>query len=340
MATATSVSEDSKPANRSALDRLSGFVAADMERVNRLIVERMASPVALIPQLASHIVAAGGKRMRPMMTLAAAQLFGYRGDDHVKLATAVEFIHTATLLHDDVVDESDLRRGVDSANAIWGNKPSVLVGDFLFSRAFQLMVDAGSLKVLGILSNASAVIAEGEVQQLITANDISTDETAYLEVIQSKTAQLFAAAAQVGAVVAGATPEQEAALEAYGLNLGIAFQLTDDVLDYSAKQAELGKAVGDDFREGKVTLPVILAYRRGSAAEREFWKAAIEGAHTDDAALERARSLMARHGAIGDTIGRARHFGEIARDALAPLAKTPQKDALLDVIDFCISRVS
>ena len=203
MATATSVSEDSKRANRSALDRLSGFVAADMERVNRLIVERMASPVALIPQLASHIVAAGGKRMRPMMTLAAAQLLGYRGIEHVKLATAVEFIHTATLLHDDVVDESDLRRGVDSANAIWGNKPSVLVGDFLFSRAFQLMVDAGSLKVLGILSNASAVIAEGEVQQLITANDISTDETAYLQVIQAKTAQLFAAAAQVGAVVAG-----------------------------------------------------------------------------------------------------------------------------------------
>ena len=236
MATATSVSEDSKPANRSALDRLSGFVAEDMERVNRLIVERMASPVALIPQLASHIVAAGGKRMRPMMTLAAAQLLGYGGDDHVKLATAVEFIHTATLLHDDVVDESDLRRGVDSANAIWGNKPSVLVGDFLFSRAFQLMVDAGSLKVLGILSNASAVIAEGEVQQLITANDISTDEAAYLQVIESKTAQLFAAAAQVGAVVAGATPEQEAALAAYGLNLGIAFQLTDDVLDYSAKR--------------------------------------------------------------------------------------------------------
>ena len=338
MATATSVSEDSKPANRSALDRLSGFVAADMERVNRLIVERMASPVALIPQLASHIVAAGGKRMRPMMTLAAAQLFGYRGDDHVKLATAVEFIHTATLLHDDVVDESDLRRGVDSANAIWGNKPSVLVGDFLFSRAFQLMVDAGSLKVLGILSNASAVIAEGEVQQLITANDISTDETAYLEVIQSKTAQLFAAAAQVGAVVAGATPEQEAALEAYGLNLGIAFQLTDDVLDYSAKQAELGKAVGDDFRDGKITLPIILAVARGDAEERGFWQRTLEAQDIRDGDLEHAMALMARHGTLAESLERARFYGKAARAALHVAPASPLRDALEDLIDFTIER--
>ncbi|MFN3460746.1 MAG: polyprenyl synthetase family protein [Oceanibaculum sp.] len=338
MATATSVSEDSKPANRSALDRLSGFVAADMERVNRLIVERMASPVALIPQLASHIVTAGGKRMRPMMTLAAAQLFGYRGDDHVKLATAVEFIHTATLLHDDVVDESDLRRGVDSANAIWGNKPSVLVGDFLFSRAFQLMVDAGSLKVLGILSNASAVIAEGEVQQLITANDISTDETAYLEVIQSKTAQLFAAAAQVGAVVAGATPEQEAALEAYGLNLGIAFQLTDDVLDYSAKQAELGKAVGDDFRDGKITLPIILAVARGDAEERGFWQRTLEAQEIRDGDLEHAMALMARHGTLAESLERARFYGKAARAALHVAPASPLRDALEDLIDFTIER--
>ncbi|EKE72289.1 polyprenyl synthetase family protein [Oceanibaculum indicum] len=338
MATATSVSEDSKPANRSALDRLSGFVAEDMERVNRLIVERMASPVALIPQLASHIVAAGGKRMRPMMTLAAAQLLGYGGDDHVKLATAVEFIHTATLLHDDVVDESDLRRGVDSANAIWGNKPSVLVGDFLFSRAFQLMVDAGSLKVLGILSNASAVIAEGEVQQLITANDISTDEAAYLQVIESKTAQLFAAAAQVGAVVAGATPEQEAALAAYGLNLGIAFQLTDDVLDYSAKQAELGKAVGDDFRDGKITLPIILAVARGDAEERGFWQRTLEEQDIRDGDLEHAMALMARHGTLAESLERARGYGKAAREALHVAPASPLRDALEDLIDFTVER--
>lgn len=338
MATATSVSEDSKPANRSALDRLSGFVAEDMERVNRLIVERMASPVALIPQLASHIVAAGGKRMRPMMTLAAAQLLGYGGDDHVKLATAVEFIHTATLLHDDVVDESDLRRGVDSANAIWGNKPSVLVGDFLFSRAFQLMVDAGSLKVLGILSNASAVIAEGEVQQLITANDISTDETAYLQVIESKTAQLFAAAAQVGAVVAGATPEQEAALAAYGLNLGIAFQLTDDVLDYSAKQAELGKAVGDDFRDGKITLPIILAVARGDAEERGFWQRTLEEQDIRDGDLEHAMALMAKHGTLTESLERARFYGKAARKALRVAPASPLRDALEDLIDFTVER--
>lgn len=338
MATATSVSEDSKRANRSALDRLSGFVAADMEQVNRLIVERMASPVALIPQLASHIVAAGGKRMRPMMTLAAAQLLGYRGIEHVKLATAVEFIHTATLLHDDVVDESDLRRGVDSANAIWGNKPSVLVGDFLFSRAFQLMVDAGSLKVLGILSNASAVIAEGEVQQLITANDISTDETAYLQVIQAKTAQLFAAAAQVGAVVAGASPEQEAALASYGLNLGIAFQLTDDVLDYSAKQAELGKAVGDDFRDGKITLPIILAVARGDAEERGFWQRTLEEQDISDGDLDQAMALMVKHGTLTDALERARGYGKAAREALHVTPASPLRDALEDLIDFTVER--
>lgn len=338
MATATSVPEDSKRANRSALDRLSGFVAADMEQVNRLIVERMASPVALIPQLASHIVAAGGKRMRPMMTLAAAQLLGYRGQDHVKLATAVEFIHTATLLHDDVVDESDLRRGVDSANAIWGNKPSVLVGDFLFSRSFQLMVEAGSLKVLDILANASAVIAEGEVQQLITANDISTDETAYLQVIRAKTAQLFAAAAQVGAVVSGASPEQEAALESYGLNLGIAFQLTDDVLDYSAKQADLGKTVGDDFRDGKITLPIILAVARGDAEERGFWQRTLEAQDIREGDIEHAMALMVKHGTLTDALERARLYGKAAREALQVAPASPLRDALEDLIDFTVER--
>src|SRR4051812_36582892 len=227
----------------------------------------MHSPVALIPQLAGHIVAAGGKRLRPMLTLAAARMCGYRPTDgvrprHVSLAAAVEFIHTATLLHDDVVDGSDLRRGLATANSVWGNKPSVLVGDFLFSRAFQLMVEDGSLKVLAILSHASAVIAEGEVLQLVTSNDTTTDEEAYLAVIRAKTAQLFAAAAKIGAVVCDRPEAEELALESYGRNLGIAFQLVDDMLDYSADEAALGKTIGDDFREGKITLPIVLAFAR------------------------------------------------------------------------------
>ena len=234
-----------------------------MGLVNRLIVARLDSSISLIPQLAGHLVAAGGKRVRPMLTLIAAQLCGYRGGRHVPLAAAVEFIHTATLLHDDVVDESGLRRGLATANAIWGNKPSVLVGDFLFSRAFQLMVEDGSLEVLAILANASAVIAEGEVAQLMTANDAETSEARYLEVITAKTATLFAAAAQIGAVVGERPREDFEALRCYGEKLGIAFQLIDDVLDYSAREVVLGKSIGDDFRDGKITLPVVLAFERG-----------------------------------------------------------------------------
>ena len=248
------------PTGATKLEAIQALVEADMGLVNRLIVARLDSPISLIPQLAGHLVAAGGKRVRPMLTLIAAQLCGYRGGRHVPLAAAVEFIHTATLLHDDVVDESGLRRGLATANAIWGNKPSVLVGDFLFSRAFQLMVEDGSLEVLAILANASAVIAEGEVAQLMTANDAETTEARYLEVITAKTATLFAAAAQIGAVV-GERPRAEVeALRRYGENLGIAFQLIDDVLDYSAREVVLGKSIGDDFRDGKITLPVVLAF--------------------------------------------------------------------------------
>ncbi len=328
--------ERAKP--RASLDPLSALVAADMQRVNVLIVQKMHSPVALIPQLAGHIVAAGGKRLRPMLTLAAAKLCGYAGERQVGLAAAVEFIHTATLLHDDVVDESALRRGKSSANAVWGNKPSVLVGDFLFSRAFELMVTDGSLAVLGILSHASAVIAEGEVLQLVTTNDTTTSENAYLDVIKSKTAQLFAAAARIGAVVANRPKAEEEALEGYGLNLGIAFQLIDDVLDYSARQAELGKTIGDDFREGKITLPVILAFRRGNEEERQFWKRTVEDMNQGDADLARAIELMARHGSLRDTVERARHYGAIARDALGFFPDGPVKRILLDVVDFCIER--
>ncbi|BCH26209.1 polyprenyl synthetase [Mesorhizobium sp. L-8-10] len=316
------------------------LTAVDMTRVNELILSKAGSDVEMIPEIANHLISSGGKRLRPMVTLAAAQMFGYAGDGHVKLATSVEFMHTATLLHDDVVDESDLRRGRKTARTIWGNQASVLVGDFLLGQAFRMMVDVGSLDALDILSTAATVIAEGEVMQLAAAKNLETTEDEHFAVIKAKTAALFSAAAEVGPVIAGASRVDRAALRSYGMNLGLAFQLIDDALDYGGSAKDLGKNVGDDFREGKVTLPVILSYRRGSASERAFWKSAIENNGTDDAALERAIGLMTRHGAIADTIGRARHFGEIARDALAPLDASAQKTALIDVIDFCISRVN
>jgi len=320
------------------LDELTGLVGNDLEAVNELILAKMHSSVEMIPQLAGYIIAAGGKRLRPVLTLAAAKMCGYQGDNHKMLAAVVEFIHTATLLHDDVVDESDLRRGLASANAVFGNKASVLVGDFLFSRAFQLMVEVGSLDVLRILSNASAVIAEGEVLQLQTSNDTETSEQAYLAVIQAKTAELFAAACRVGAVVAARPQAEEMALYDYGMNLGIAFQLVDDVLDYSAKQAKLGKTVGDDFREGKITLPIVLAFRRGNDEERAFWRRTMEELEQNDGDLERAQQLMVKHNALKDTVERARHYGAIARDALGLFPDSPVKRALLDVIDFVIDR--
>jgi len=298
----------------------------------------MESPVSLIAQVAGHIIAAGGKRLRPMLTLASARLCDYEGTRHLALAACVEFIHTATLLHDDVVDDSALRRGSATANAVWGNKPSVLVGDFLFARAFQLMVEDGALRVLEILSNASAVIAEGEVKQLITANNTETSENAYLDVIKAKTATLFAAACRIGAVIAERPATQEEALDCYGLNLGIAFQLVDDALDYSATQAELGKTVGDDFRDGKITLPAVLAYRRGSEEERGFWRRTLQDLDQREGDLDRALELMRRHGALDDTVERARHYGAIARDALGIFPNGPAKQALLDVIDFSIAR--
>jgi octaprenyl-diphosphate synthase len=321
-----------------ALDDLAALVADDLKLVNDVIVARMHSPVELIPQLAGYIIAAGGKRLRPVLTLAAARLCGYQGDNHRNLAAVVEFIHTATLLHDDVVDESDLRRGMASANEVFGNKASVLVGDFLFSRAFQLMVEVGSLDVLRILSHASAVIAEGEVLQLRTTNDTATSEQAYLAVIQAKTAELFAAACRVGAVIAARPHAEETALYDYGMNLGIAFQLVDDVLDYSALQAKLGKTLGDDFREGKITLPVILAFRRGTDEERVFWRRTLEELQQEDGDLEHAIELMTRHNALKDTVERARHYGAIARDALGLFADAPVKRALLEVIDFVVDR--
>ena len=326
-----------------ALTVLADLVQADLEACNHVIVARMDSPVALIPQLAAHIVAAGGKRLRPLLTLAAARLCGYPqhtgGLRHVELAACVEFIHTATLLHDDVVDESQLRRGLASANAVFGNKASVLVGDFLFARAFQLMVDDGSLRVLAILSKAAATIAEGEVLQLVTQNDLSTTEGRYLDVIKGKTAALFAAACQVGAVIAERPVHDEDALAQYGMKLGIAFQLVDDALDYVADQALLGKTVGDDFREGKITLPVLTAFIAGNALEKAFWQRTIEAQEQTDADLEHAMRLIADHGAIQITLDRAARYAHEAKVALMTFPDCPYRSALADIADYTVRRL-
>jgi octaprenyl-diphosphate synthase len=322
-----------------ALGALLALLRDDLQACNRTIVERMHSPVALIPQLAAHIVAAGGKRLRPLLTLATARMCGYQGGlRHVDLAACVEFIHTATLLHDDVVDESALRRGLASANAVFGNKASVLVGDFLFARAFHLMVADGSLKVLDILSRASATIAEGEVLQLVTQNDLSSTEQSYLDVIRGKTAALFAAACQLGAVVAERPLAEEQALSDYGMHIGIAFQLVDDALDYAADQAKLGKTVGDDFREGKITLPILVAYAAGDEAERVFWRRTVEDSEQTEADLAHAMDLMARHGAIQATLDRAAGSAAAAKASLAVFPDCPIKTCLLGVADYTVSR--
>jgi octaprenyl-diphosphate synthase len=337
------VSGSTEHSSEDALSALVNLVEADLEACNRVIVARMDSPVSLIPQLAAHIVAAGGKRLRPLLTLASARLCGYPGRDggarHVDLAACVEFIHTATLLHDDVVDESQLRRGLASANAVFGNKASVLVGDFLFARSFQLMVDDGSLKVLAILSKAAATIAEGEVLQLVTQNDLSTSEARYLEVIQGKTAALFAAACQIGAVVADRPEREEAALSEYGMKLGIAFQLVDDALDYVADQATLGKTIGDDFREGKITLPVLVAFVAGDDMEKAFWQRTIEALDQTDADLDHAMRLIAEHGAIRVTLESAQRFAQEAKAALMVFPDSPIRRALAGVADYTVQRL-
>ena len=326
-----------KPSQPS-LDAMMTLVAADMNGVNAVILERMQSKVGLIPELAGHLIAGGGKRMRPMLTLACASLLGYSGSRHQKLAAAVEFIHTATLLHDDVVDGSGTRRGKRTANLIWGNPASVLVGDFLFSRAFELMVEDGSLKVLKILSHASAVIAEGEVEQLTAQRRIETGEEQYLQIIGAKTAALFAAACRIAPVVAEASDEAETALESYGRNLGIAFQLVDDVIDYASDATTMGKGVGDDFRDGKMTLPLILAYARGTSSERAFWEAAVSGMRVSDQDLAQAIGLMRSSGALSDTIDRARHYGRRAIDALGLFPAGKAKAALTEAVEFAVAR--
>ena len=321
-----------------SINRLIDLLAPDMAKVNATIIARTGSEVTMIPEVANHLIESGGKRLRPMLTLAMARLAGYGGEGHVKLAAAVEFMHTATLLHDDVVDESEMRRGKLAARLVWGNEASVLVGDFLLGQAFKMMVEVGALRCLEILSNAAAIIAEGEVMQLSAAKNTATTEDDYLSVIRAKTAELFAAACEVGPALGARPKDEQSACRSFGMNLGIAFQLVDDALDYGGKAAKLGKNVGDDFREGKITLPVVLSYRRGTESERAFWRRTLEAGEATDADLEEAIGLMVRHRALEDTIQRARHYGAIAKDALALFPDSPMKAALEESVEFCIAR--
>ena len=327
-----------KRASAPSLAPMLALTADGMNAVNAVILDKMQSRIPLIPTLAGHLIAGGGKRMRPMLTLAGAALCDYHGTRHHRLAAAVEFIHTATLLHDDVVDGSELRRGKSTANIVFGNPATVLVGDFLFTRSFELMVEDGSLKVLKILSNASSVISEGEVDQLTAQRQIETSEERYLSIIGSKTAALFAAATRIAAVVAERSEADERALEDYGRNLGIAFQLVDDAMDYDSEAGEMGKGKGDDFREGKMTLPVILAYARGSAEEREFWQLAIQGHRSSDADLAHAIQLIERHDTVNATRERARHYAQRAIDAIAGFPASAAHAAMVEAAEFAVAR--
>jgi octaprenyl-diphosphate synthase len=320
------------------IDRLVELTNGDMARVNAEILSRTGSEVTMIPEVANHLISSGGKRLRPMLTLAMASLTGYTGDAHIKLAAAVEFMHTATLLHDDVVDQSEMRRGRPAARKVWGNEASVLVGDFLLGQALKMMVEVGSLRALEILSSAAAVIAEGEVMQLGAAKNTATTEDEYLAVIRAKTAELFAAACEVGPVLTQRPKAEAAACRSFGMNLGIAFQLVDDALDYGGKSTKLGKNIGDDFREGKITLPVVLSFRRGSESERSFWIRALEQGEITDSDLDTAVGLMIKHRALDDTVNRARHYGAIARDALALFPASEMKQALEEAVEFCTAR--
>nr|WP_319390149.1 polyprenyl synthetase family protein [uncultured Cohaesibacter sp.] len=328
--------------SQASIQPLIDLVKQDMGRVNDLILEKAGSDVEMIPEVAKHLIDSGGKRLRPMLTLAAANMCGYEDPSaagHVKLAMAVEFMHTATLLHDDVVDESDMRRGKLAARMLWGNQASVLVGDFLLGQAFRVMVDVGSIRALDVLSTAACVIAEGEVLQLSVAQNMKTSVAEYMQVIRSKTAALFAAACEVGPIIAGSDETRITALRDYGMELGNAFQLIDDALDYGGSAAALGKNVGDDFREGKITLPVILAYERGSAEDKAFWKRVMEERKdVTDGALDYAMGLLVKTNALEDTLKQARTHGATAIASLDVFEDSPYKAALIDAVEFCIAR--
>lgn len=324
--------------DKNPLDQLADALKPELNAVNKIILDKMQSDIPLIPQLAGHLIAAGGKRIRPLMTLASAGIFDYEGDRQYRLAACVEFIHTATLLHDDVVDESDQRRGKASANALFGNEAAVLVGDFLFSRSFQLMVEDGSIDVLRILSNASAIIAEGEVLQLTTANNLDTTFAQYLKVIQAKTAELFASACEVGGVVADRSAAECRALRDYGTYLGVAFQISDDVLDYAASEKNLGKSLGDDFKEGKMTLPVIQALEKATPAEKAFWQKTMVDLTQDDHSLQQAVEILQKHQTLETSLKEASRYAQKGIDSLKTLPQHPLRKNLEDLIVFAVER--
>ena len=318
--------------------RLAILVADDLEKVNDLIHNRMKSPVGMIPDLATHLVDAGGKRLRPMITLATSKMLQVEGDNPIRLATAVEFIHSATLLHDDIVDGSKLRRGRPAANRLWGNSASVLVGDFLFARSFALMVETGHLPVLDILSRASSIIAEGEVRQLAAIGNLDIPKQEYLAIAEAKTAELFAAAASVSAVIANAGAKHQQALDQFGRSLGMAFQLVDDVLDYQGLNSKLGKQVGDDFFEGKITLPLSIAYHSGNQSERKWWEDILDADGRSESDLEKAGQLIERHNGLQETMALAIAFSETAKESLSTFEPSPCRDCLLDLCDFVVKR--
>ncbi len=321
------------------LDTLRTYVSSQLSEVDDVIYNLIKSKVKLIPEISVHTIASGGKRLRPMLTLASANMCGYKGSAHIDLAASVEFIHTATLLHDDVVDKSDLRRGVFTANKLWGNKESVLVGDFLLGKAFELMGSASSLEVYRVLSHASGVISEGEVKQLEVTGKIDIEESEYFEVINSKTAELFAAACEIGGVIAGIPEKEVASLRSYGMNLGCAFQIIDDALDYSAKQETLGKNIGDDFREKKVTLPVIIAYKNATGAERKFWQESFDKNTADNPEnFNKAILLMQQADAINETIKVARDIAHKANQSLQIFPDSEIRQILLDILEFVVGR--
>ncbi len=322
-----------------ALEKWRGLYIDELKEVNNVIIQLSEeSKVPLIGEVARHIIASGGKRLRPILTIISSKLCGYEGDLHIKLAAAIEFIHTATLLHDDVVDKSELRRGRKTANECWGNEASVLVGDFLLSRAFQIMARSENLKILRILSDASATISEGEVNQLVAQNNIETTSQNYFDIISAKTAKLFSAGCEIGPVITKRQENEESALANYGQYLGIAFQIVDDVLDYSSHQEKLGKTIGDDFHEGKVTLPIILAYTKANDEEKDFWKRTIEDSEQKDGDLEFAINLMKKYGVLDEAMQTAREYAEKGAKTLKLFANCDEKQALLDFLDFAVNR--
>lgn len=334
----TQAAQTDQETSQSPLERLSALLADDMRATNGLIIEHMQSDVPMIPQLAGYLIAAGGKRIRPLLTLACTRLYDYDGPRPYALAAAVEFIHTATLLHDDVVDESEERRGQKATNLVFGNQATVLVGDFLFSRAFQLMVADGSLDVLRILSNASAIIAQGEVMQLACANNIDTSFTEYEQVIRAKTAALFAAACEIGPIIAGKDKDAAEAMCEFGMNLGLAFQVVDDILDYSSSREKLGKTIGDDFREGKITAPVLLALEKADDEERAFWQRTMGDRDQKDGDLAHAQALLKKHDTINRSILLAKDYAHKARLALAEAPDSPLRSILDDIVTFTVER--